>query len=94
MTHPNREELAGRLMFHGRYAHETEREAAIRRNAEREEAAAALRQSPSVEEVARVIAENVKCDASGLAPAVASVFLTGIDEAAREIDKLYQRGGG
>lgn len=47
---------------------------------------------PSREEVARVIRDRVRCDATGLSPAVASVFLTGFDDAADSILALFARG--
>ncbi|WP_336802453.1 hypothetical protein [Kaistia sp. MMO-174] len=36
-----------------------------------------------IERVAAVLRANIKVDATGLAPAVASAFIVGIDEAAR-----------
>ncbi|ACK82507.1 hypothetical protein [Methylorubrum extorquens] len=42
-------------------------------------------------EIEAVMRKHIKCDATGLAPAVASVFLQGIPEAAAEIAALQGR---
>lgn len=50
--------------------------------------------APSREKIASLIRERVRCDATGLSPAVASVLLTGFDDAADSILALFARGAG
>lgn len=38
-----------------------------------------------MDEIMAILREEIKCDATGLAPAVASVYLTGFDRAAQRI---------
>lgn len=49
---------------------------------------------PDQEAVARVLREHIKVDATGLAPAVASAFVTGIDEAASAVLALLPPADG
>lgn len=44
------------------------------------------------EAVARIIRQHVKVDATGLAPAVASVLMVGIEEAADAIMEIFSNG--
>lgn len=46
------------------------------------------------DEIEAVLRKHIKCDATGLAPAVASVYLTGFKEAAAEIERLSAKSVG